>query len=203
MIASRTPHVPAHRSALALALILLALIALGACSTPAPSMIERLPPVQRGPGEELLEPDPERPRRSDASADAAKDSVDASEESEPVPAVGPAGNIVLRAEIVAMERFGGGVRVDALVPHDAFHWVVTFRVDEVLEGRWPDDTLRVVLRSPAERFAYPMSSQRKFRIVLEPGRGSEYQLVDNEPKGHELLRALEDEENRTSLDEES
>ena len=135
-------------------------------STAPPSMVERMPPaIQRYAEESQL-----------------RDPVD---RNSPIPLE----RLVIRATIESQERFEAGPPFDAYVPHEPFSWLVTLHVEEVLDGSYDDEKIRIVIRSPFEQFAFPFSEHREFRLTLMPNaRADEHILVDIHPRGAELAR---------------
>lgn len=144
--------------------------ALISCKTTTPSMIERMQPsIPRYREEVDLQP----PLAQDPGARVAPD-------------LAP---LLMRAVIESQERFAAGMDFDAYVPHEPFSWLVTLRVEEVLEGRFDADTIRIVIRSPLEQFAFPFAEEREFRLTLIPNsRHDEYNLIEIDPSGAEVSR---------------
>jgi len=161
-------RLPCSTATLLLLGLVTATVATG-CRYRVPSMVERMPPTPVTRAEERVPgPDP-------------RDEPTARPGQERAPS-----RLVLRTTLLDNERFRAGVRVHAYVPYEAFQFVLTFRVEEVIEGEFDEEVLRVVVRSPMEQFAYPHSDHREFRLTLEPSRGSEYYLVGIEPPGSRL-----------------
>lgn len=135
-----------------------------ACNSTPPSMVDRMPPsVPRYAEEsELSRPD--------------------------LDLTGNRRHLVVRAVIESQERFRAGTEFDAYVPHEPFNWLVTLRIEQVVTGTYDAETIRIVIRSPFEQFAFPFSEHREFRLTLAPNsRGDEHVLVDIAPKGAHLI----------------
>ncbi len=160
-----------HRSTIMASLAIL--LAVSACRTTVPSMIDRMPPVQPLPGGAPEPPIAERPARSSRDADGTEDEAAKT-------------RAVVVGEIVDVRAFEVGTPVDAYAPREAFRWLVTFAVQEVVEGTYESEELRLVLASPLERLAYPFADVRTFRLTLDPTTGREYELTEIDPPGSKL-----------------
>ena len=90
-------------------------------------------------------------------------------------------DLIFEGTSVAVAQISDGATYHAVEEHRDLNWIVTFQVNKLLKGTFPEKTFSILVHSPALFFLLPLKDGiRKYKFYLKGSYETMYRLIGKE-----------------------